>query len=208
MTDYGTMKTRMALELKRADLVTDGSVSNAILSALDFYKRQQFRFNQARATSNLTEDIEYYGLPADFIEMDTAVLVHNDELDFMQQRSHYWIDENKEWSQYRSRPYVVAVQADQFRVYPIPDGQTYSILITYTYELPKPSSDTDTSAWFTDGEELIRTHAKSDLLENSIRGESAFMEAQVLRRREEEIASSMRREYKRSQSAGKLTPQG
>ena len=202
------MKTRIGLELKRNDLINDGSVSAAILSSLDFYKRQKFRWNQARADASLTDGIEYYGLPADFIEMDTAVLIHNDELDFMQQRSHYWIDENKEWSNYQSRPYVIAVQADEFRMYPIPDSQPYTVRITYTYEQPKPSADDDTSDWFTDGEELIRTHAKVDLLENSIRGESAFLEAKVLRGREMEIASSLRREYKRSQSAGRLNPQG
>lgn len=205
MTDFGTMKTRIGNELKRSSLTSE--IQNAVLSALDFYKRRRFRWNVARTTTSTTDGVEYYGLPTDFIEADTMILVDSSDLDFMQERSHFWIDANREWSNYKDRPYIYSVQANQFRLYPVPDN-TYTLLLTYVYELTKPSTDTDTSAWFTDGEELIRTHAKVDMLENVIRGPESFQEAEHLRRREEQVLRELRIEYKRSQSSGKLTPFG
>jgi len=204
MSDYGTMKSRIQNELNRGNLTDE--IANAIISALRFYRRQRFRWNTARTTTTLTDGVEYYGLPPDFLEGDTMVLsTSNGELDWLYERSHFWIDQQKDWSNYTSRPYVYSVQADELRLYPTPDA-AYTLTLTYTYELDEPTDDTDTSAWFTDGEELIRTHAKVDLLENVVRGQESLMEAQVLRGREEQILSQLRREYKRSQSSGNLTP--
>lgn len=203
MSDYGTMQTRIQDELKRGNL--SSQIDNAILSALRFYKRHKFRFNITRATTSTTDDIEYYGLPDDFIELDTMTLQEGQELVFLTERSHYWIDQEKSWVDYKDRPRVYAVQADEFRLFPKPDD-AYTLTLTYHYELPEPSADTDTSAWFTDGEELIRTHAKVDLLENIIRGPESLQEAQVLRLREQEVLKQLRIEYKRSQSSGTLTP--
>ena len=202
---FGTMKTRIANELNRGSLASE--IENAILSALDFHKRKHFRFNQARTTTSLTAGIEFSGLPTDFIEADTMVLTEGSERDILTERSHYWIDENQQWTGYRSRPQVWSVQAGEIRLYPIPDKSTYSLTLTYVYELAKPSDDTDTSAWFTDGEELIRTHAKIDLLENVIRGPESFQEAQILRMREAEILTELKIEHKRAQSSGRLSPQ-
>src|SRR5690606_29350195 len=114
---------------------------------------------------------------------------------------HFWIDIEKGFNSHTSTPYVYAVQADQFRLYPTPDD-SYTLILTYRYELEKPSDDTDSTAWFTDGEELIRTHAKIDMLENVIRGPESFQEAEYLRRREVETLRQLRIEYKRSQSSG------
>lgn len=203
MSDFGTMQSRIQDELKRGNLTSQ--IQNAIISALRFYKRYKFRFNITRATASTTSDIEYYGLPDDFIELDTMTLTEGQELVFLTERSHYWIDQEKGWTNYKDRPRVYSVQADEFRLYPTPDD-TYTLTLTYHYELTEPSADTDTSAWFTDGEELIRTHAKVDLLENIIRGPESLQEAEYLRRREQEVLKQLRIEYKRSQSSGTLTP--
>lgn len=203
MSDYGTMQTRIGNELKRASLTSE--IQNAILSALDFYKRQGFRWNSARTTTTTTDAIEYYGLPTDFIEADTMVLKDGSDLEPLEERTHFWIDLEKEWDSHKSRPYIFAVQANQFRLYPVPDD-AYTMILTYRYELEKPSADTDTSAWFTDGEELIRTHAKVDMLENVIRGPESFQEAERLRLREAQVLKELRIEYKRSQSSGRITP--
>ena len=198
------MKARIQNELNRGNLTDE--IANSVISALRYYKRHSFRFNFSRTTTTLTTDIEYYGLPTDFIEAYTMVLTSGDELDLMDERSYFWIEEHKDWANYKSRPYVFAIQADEMRFYPTPDKDTYTVTMTYKYELDEPTADTDTSAWFVDGEELIRTHAKVDLLENVIRGQESFQEAEYLRRREQDILTQLRREYKRSQSSGKLTP--
>ena len=206
MSTFLTMKTRIQDELQRGSRLTS-QIESAIISALRFYKRYKFRFNIARTTTTLSPDVEYIDLPSDFIEADTMVLQKDSELDFMEERSHFWIDREKQWTSYRSRPYVYAVQADELRLYPTPDSGSYSLVMTYHYELSEPTSDSFTSAWFTDGEELIRTHAKVDLLESVIRGPESMDEAGRLRLRETEVLKQLRVEYKRSQSSGRLTPQ-
>lgn len=202
MSDYGTMQARIADELTRTGLTAQ--IKTAILSSIDYYKRQSFRFNQTRATTTLVASQEYYGLPSDFIEMDTAVIVDGTSKFLMDERSHYWIDDHLFSTSYTGRPYVLAVQADQFRVYPAPDSSSYSVILTYTRKLTTPSASTDSTAWFTDGEELIRLRAKGDLLANIIRGPEAFQEAQFLRAREEEVLRGLRIAYKRSISSGRI----
>ena len=196
------MKTRIADELTRTGL--SDQIGKAIVTSIDYYKRQSFRFNQSRATTTLVSGQEYYGLPSDFIEMDTAVIVDGTYKSMLEERTHYWIDDNLKSTSYTSQPYVLAVQADQFRVYPAPDKDTYEVILTYTRSLGTPTSSTDTSAWFTDGEELIRLRSKIDLLMNIIRGAEAFQEAQLLRPREEEVLRGLRIAYKRSISSGRI----
>lgn len=202
MSDYGTLQARIADELTRTGLTEQ--IKKAILSSIAYYKRHSFRFNQTRANTTLVASQEYYGLPSDFIEMDTAVLIDGDTRFLLEERSHYWIDDQLYSTTYTGRPYVLAVQADQFRVYPSPDASPYQVLLTYTQHLGAPVYDADTSAWFTDGEELIRLRAKGDLLANIIRGPEAFQEAQFLRAREEEVLRGLRIAYKRSISSGRI----
>lgn len=205
MSDYGTMQSRIADELNRGGLTSQ--IQNAIISALRHYKYTRLRWNIARTETTTTADVEYYGLPDDFLEGDTMILIDGNDLDFMQERSHFWIDKEKASNDYTSRPYVYAVQADEMRLYPTPDDE-YTLRLTYVYELDEPTASTSTNDWFTSGEELIRLHAKVDLLENVIRGPESLQEAQLLRNREFEVLKQLRKEYKRSQSSGQITPRG
>lgn len=200
---YGTMQTRISNELNRGNLTT--FIQDAILSALKFYRRQPFRWNIARTQTTLSDGVEFYSLPSDFIEAYSIVLEDGNEREMMAERSYFWVEQTKQFSDYESRPYVYTIQNDEFRVYPVPD-QSYTVVMNYVYELDEPTSDGATNSWFTDGEELIRTHAKVDILENVVRGQESLQEAQILRGREQEILMQLRREYKRSQSSGKITP--
>lgn len=204
MSNYGTMQSRIADELTRSDLTTQ--IQRAILSALQYYRGKAFRWNQSRATTTLTAGIEYYGLPTDFIDFGTAVLIDGTYRERLQERAYSWIDDRLHSSDYQGRPSTIAVQSDQFRVYPSPNLSTYQILLTYTRELDLPTQDNSSSAWFTDGEELIRLHAKVDLLQNVIRGTESFAESSALVSREAALYQALRDEYKRSLSSGRITP--
>jgi hypothetical protein len=81
--------------------------------------------------------------------------------------------------------------------------------MTYLYEdtsVSHSAADSTTSDWLSEGEELVRLRAKTDLLENYIRGQEALLEAQVLSTRENEVFANLRRLANRQASAGKLTP--
>lgn len=204
MSTYGEMQSRIADELNRTGLTTQ--IQRAILSALQFYRGTSFRWNQARATTTLTADIEYYGLPTDFVDMGNAVLVDGNSREVMLERSHHWIDNEKVSTNYTGRPYVIAVQADQFRVFPTPSLSTYEVILTYVRELELPTESLSTSDWFTLGEELIRLHAKVDLLQNVIRGQESFAEATQLIQRESALLFQLKYEYKRSVASGRIQP--
>jgi hypothetical protein len=207
MSDFGTMQDRIGRELKRPDL--EAEIKDSILSALEFFKRNRLRFNSKRATLKVVPGQEYYQLPSDFIASNTMVLRSGaQELDFVEMRSSHWLDREKEWAGYNSRPAVYAIQNNELRLYPVPD-LSYTILMSFVYELPNVSAsalDTASNAWMTDGEELIRTHAKVDMLENIIRGPEAFQEASLLRGREAQVFKQLDIEYKRSHSSGRLQP--
>lgn len=207
MTTYGTMQARVTGELARGDLSAEAR--DAIISGLAFYKRQRFTWNIARATLTLQPNQEYYQLPSDFIEADTVVLRSSgDELDYLEERTHHWTDREKEWDGYRSRPDIFSIQANEMRMYPVPD-QSYTAVMTYVYEqadIHASASDSVSNEWMTDAEELIRVHAKVDLLMNVIRGPEAIQEAAVLASREQAVLKQLRKEFKRSQSSGRMTP--
>lgn len=51
MSTLGTMRTRIAREMKRGDiLATDASVIDAIVSAIGFYENERFFFNEFRTS--------------------------------------------------------------------------------------------------------------------------------------------------------------
>ena len=207
MSTFGTMQDRIGEELRRQEL--DVEIRRAIVSSLAFYKRKRYNFTLKRATLPTVAGQEYYQLPSDFIESDTVVLRSSgEELDFQEERTHHYIDRNKEWSGYKSRPDIFAVQTYELRLYPVPD-RSYTILMSYVYELPDISasaSDTATNAWMTEGEELIRTHAKIDMLINVIQSPESFQYAGVLKAQEKLVEKALDRQHKRAQSSGRLTP--
>ncbi len=206
MTTFGRLKERIENELQRDS--TDSELSDAIVASIDFYRRQRFNWNTKRATTATVAAVEYYQLPPDYVEADSLRLTKDHTRDHLTERSFVWIDAREGPDNQYARPAVFSIQNREMRLYPIPD-QSYTILLSYVYALPEISvsaADSATNAWMTEAEELIRLHAKADLLMNRIRGPESLQEAMALTQREERIASDLRREYKRAQSSGRLSP--
>ena len=203
MTTFSAMETRIGSELRRTSLTTQ--ITAAVLSAIHFYRSQRFTWNTVRTAYQLLPDTEFTSFPGDLIEVDTLVLQSSgDELDYLEERSFHWLDREKEWAAYKSRPDIFVVQANQIRWYPVPE-KTYSYVMSYHYALPDVSA-TASNAWMNEGEELIRMHAKVDMLENIIRGPESFQEAQLLRGREADILKVLKKRARRLHSTGRFTP--
>lgn len=180
--DYGTMQTRIANELVRSDLGTE--IQDAIKNAVAFYDSYRFDFNEGRATRYTTDGTQAYSLPTDFLDIDKVmILVSNNYTYPLIPRSFDWLLEHQSNTQWSNRPSDYAIFNDQLFVYPIPDD-SYQLTLVYQKALSDLSVSADTNAFMEikRGEELIRTHAKIDLMENVIRGD-AVKEAQVLRSR-------------------------
>jgi len=204
MTDYVTMQTRIADELVRGDL--SSQIKSAIQSAIDFYETQRFWFNETRSTIATVDGTEYYDLPTDFLEMDTLGITISSRYYQLVAKTHDYLDQiNWGAGTWKGFPYFYSLFDNDIRLYPIPDG-AYTLTLTYLKQLDALSADTDTNNWMTTAEELIRTRAKVDLLENVIRGKEALKDAERLRVREREVFNNIFTAGSKRVTTGRIRP--
>ena len=86
-------------------------------------------------------------------------------------RTQQWFDRNQSLpTVYTGQPDSYAIYADQLRLFPIPDSAgpnngSYDLTLSTLAQLgPSPLvNDTDTNAWMTEGEQLIRAQALRNL---------------------------------------------
>jgi len=165
MTDFGTMKARIADEVddSGADLTTQ--IARAIQSAIKHHERRRFYFNTTvTATFALVAGQEYYGsadnssIP-DLIEIRDMYFAHSDGT-----RQHLT---PVPWERIaaaadgvsRADPAVYCYHAQKIRVLPMPSAAR-TVTASWVYRLTALSADADTNAWMTDAEELIRLRAE------------------------------------------------
>ena len=184
MTTYQIMRARIADELARDDLTSQ--IQDAIKSAIAFYQNETFWFNQALDTSTSTVTAsQSYNLPSDFLfssMLESTESSTRSEVEPVSWRRFRELDNNSD----QGSPLYYTLFGDGYRLWPTPD-KTYSMELSYTKMLATLSASTDTNAWMTHGEMLIRGRAKADLLTNVIRDfdEAAAMkllELEALRR--------------------------
>lgn len=198
MATLGTMKTRIADELARADL-TD-QIARAITSAVDFYGQEAFtdyfyntsgeQIDTATLQAGNTEIAAgSYGYPGKI----TAVVFKDGTNRYPLKPITYgeYLDLYTSTAT-TGTPAYFAQFGGSLWIYPEP-ASLASFDIHHVQPAGVPTADTRSNFWTTDAEELIRTRAKIDLLENVIRSEEAFGEADRLRRREAEALARMRR---------------
>lgn len=203
MSDYGTMQTRIADELRRGDLSTQ--IRRAIQSALQFFADYRFWFNTAVATNTTEPEREYYDLPNDFQNMDMLVLIDGTYRIELEKRPWQHIESEMAVTNYHALPDEYAVYDEALRLHPIPD-RSYTLRMSYLRGLPDVSASADTSAWFTHGEELIRTHAKIDLLTNVIRKQEYKDEVVLLQDREDMLIRNLKSKLSSRESTGRFHP--
>ncbi len=190
MATLGTMKTRIADEIARADLTSQ--IAAAILSAIEFYDRRRFWFNETEATFNTIAGTDAYAAAdaaflATLIEDDSMTVTVSGSKEPMRKISF------AEMQRYRidlvqsGPPTHYAYYRQRLYLHPVPDA-AYPIIVFHTAMLGIPANDGASNAWTTEAEELIRLRAKADLFENVIR---EFGEADRLRAREQEALQSL-----------------
>ena len=167
MTTYGAMQTRIADELIRDDLTSQ--IQNAIKTAIKYYERERFWFNENRAYTTTVADQEYYELPSDFVGIDTLTITINSNKYPLTPRSWEHIEEeNTGTSSQSGYPEEFAIYQGQFRLYPVPNTSGWTLTLAYIKQFTTPSSSSDTSPWFVEAEPLIRTRAKFELFSHVI----------------------------------------
>jgi hypothetical protein len=208
MSTLGEMVEQIREDLNRGTDF-DARIKRAVETAIRFYKSQRLGFNLKRAFATLTSGQEYISLPTDWIEADLMRLDHDSERDLMREVTYDWIDEQESNADLRGRPRRFAIQHRTMRLYPIPD-QTYTLMLSFQYELTnvsKSADDSATNAWLNEGEELIRKHAMSELYVLYIDGDEAIRKGRMLRAEcSDVILPVLVAQAAREQSSGRLKP--
>jgi hypothetical protein len=197
--DFGTLQNRIADELARADLTAQ--IQNAIQSAIRFHESERFWFNEAEATASTAAGQAAYAVPGDFLEADELTLTVSGNRFPMCPRGYDWYRGVSLTNTSRGRPTDWSYYADQFWLYPVPDG-IYTLTLSYLKRLSLLVAAGDTNAWMTGGEELIRARAKADLYANVIRD---FDEAIAMRLMESDALANLRAKSAKKQATGRLT---
>jgi len=209
MATYLEMQTRIAQELHRTDLTTH--IQRAIKSAIAFYESNRFFKGEKRGTFSTIAGQRYYGtstaspgtLPSDIVEIDSIVTTVNNRIYKLDQVSYEHLEDiDAGVTPLSGYPRLWAWYAEQIRFYPSPNNE-YLMTVSYQYERPVLSADSDENFWTTEAEELIRSRAKKDLAmsvmyEDQIAQASAAMENMALK--------SLKAQTVKLLSSNKLTP--
>lgn len=163
MTTLGQLKTDIALEISRPDLVANGAVASAISAALRHYKRERFYFNVREAVDVAAVVGQSDYAQPNAVKIDYAVLVRSDgvsELTRAQPLTMELLIGNATGNGF---PTSYAYVERALRIYPKPDD-TYTIRLGGLFYLAPPATDDEAdNAWMTDAFDLIKYRAKAIL---------------------------------------------
>ena len=155
MATYGAVVNRIVEELPRSDSSITAIVSTALLTAVEFYTNDRFWFNEKQTTLTTSSSLAYYSWPADLIETDSVICTDSAgtkyELTPISYQEMNAFDAGNSFGQ----PYWYSTYNKQFRLYPVPDA-TYTIIVSHQYSPASLSATTDSNAWTTEAEALIR----------------------------------------------------
>jgi hypothetical protein len=200
------MKSRIADELgQRADLTTQ--ITAAIQSAIKFYEHERFYFNETTGTFSTVVGQEYYS-SSDYADIPNMILIDNVNLTIsgsiheIRRRSFNYIESVNTSTALQGDPTDYCYYKQQLRFYPIPQA-VRTVTVAYVKRLAALSSDSDTNAWMTDGEQLIRARAKWDICLNLDHDPET---AAIHRQTEMEMANRLRSATTMQISSGRLRP--
>jgi hypothetical protein len=175
--DYAALQARIADELNRSDLTSQ--IALEIASAIRHYERQRFWFNEVRDTSLVTvPNVASIAAPTTMVEGLRLDLNYG---------THLYPLEYEAWKDFEDYggadtgftpgvPQRYGYFADQFWFLPVPD-QAYSLTLSGVERLADLVNGSDSNAWTTDGEELIRMRAKQAVRINYLDHQGAIQQA-------------------------------
>lgn len=169
MATLGTMRARIAREL-RVDATTYAvDIDAAIFSAIAFYNDADYWFLEA------TPSVIVLSLTSSYT-LETLIpgrsQICNIELQYNQSREDMLYRTPDEFagmqSTFTGDPLYYTVFADTLMIQPVP-SRTFSAVAWYTLRRSISASASASGVWTTEAEEIIRLHAKVDLCVNRIK---------------------------------------
>ena len=171
MGTYQALQDRIADELgQRTDL--SSQIQLAIQTAIAKFERKQFYFNQLRTPNvfNTVAGQEFYTSSDNanigtMAKLNKVTVLVNGNRYTLNPRTADYLEDISVNPAVTSYPFDYAYYAENLRLYPIPSG-AYPITLMGTQRLTALSAGTDSNAWTTDAEALIRCEAKMDIYLN------------------------------------------
>ena len=206
MTTFATMKLRIVDETVRDDL-TATQLNNAINDAIRQWEGERFVFNEKRYQILTVADQEYYDLAGPtlltsagaavetgelLLELDDITATVNSQPYRLNQRTQRWFNEHS-LTTYTGQPNDYTIYGNQLRIFPVPDA-VYTLDLSGMGRLgPNPlSADVHTNAWMTEGEALIRHHAKMLIYRDVLRdNEGAGLAVEGMKEAEHHLKRKM-----------------
>ncbi len=202
MTTYGTMRAAIVDEMANDGALTDAQINKAILRSIKHYERRPWWFNQKTATFSTVAGQEYYS-SADLSDIPDIVSIFTASYDGAIIRPVTFEDLDAAQSgSISGTPTVYTLFKEQFRLFPIPDA-VGTIGLAYTYKLTELSGDSDSNAWTTDAEELIRQSAKKRIALDIFQADDLAVRFSLLER---EAFDELLAENRRRRPVKLLTP--
>jgi hypothetical protein len=209
LNTFTDMAQRIANELNVIEYTNE--ISIAIANAIFHYQGERFWFNEDRSkTFSLSSSQEYY-TSTDFSNMEQildidSIQINTSSTDRTQltRRTWDWFEQYSTTTSNVGRPTDYCYYQQRLRFYPIPNGG-YTVRVSGVYKLQADASLTasTSTAWFSEAEELIRSRVEADIYETLLYDQK---KAEVMRRREDQALSRLRRETSRRIGTGTITP--
>lgn len=175
MTDYATMRTRIADEMVNDGDITTAQINYAIQDTIKQYERRPFYFNQSNSGSFSTVASQEYYSSSDLsaipniVHIIAATITSSGVKSALRAVDYQAIDDEQDGS-VEGLPGSYAYFSQKIRLFPIPNA-VYTVGLSYIARLTALSADSDSNAWTTDAEELIRQGAKRRIAINYLQSE-------------------------------------
>jgi len=201
---FSDMQAAIADELARSDLTAE--IQREINNAITFYSNKNFWFNEA-SMANLTtvQGQRYYPLPANFASVLDVLSTLGNYTYRLTARTEQYLDQidwgNNFWSSY---PTDYSLWNGQLRLFPPPQGGLPVTVKGTVILTPQPlTNPTDSNAWLTSAEELIRTRATRQLYGRYVRDPEQYTLYMQL---EKEALSNLHEKNVNQTSVGWIRP--
>jgi len=170
MATLGTMIDRIEAEIGRSDLTA--AVRDSIQTAIRFYERRRFYFNELRSSFSTSASKEYYGSAdaafiARLVDIDSITVDVNTSTYPVVPRDFSYIDQVQTNAGYTGDPTDYVYYNLQLRFYPIPQTAR-AVNVSGVQKFVTLTATNSTNAWFVDAEALIRSRAKYELYHHRI----------------------------------------
>lgn len=184
---YADIQSRIADELNRQDLTSQIQVE--ILSAISHYDVEHAWFNESQSSFSCSSSVAFVAVPVDMVVEGAPFQITVGSVNQNLGKISYEDYLNRQQSVSIGQPTLYAYYQDQFWLYPTPN-QNYLLTLPYT-KILTTLTGSNTNAWLTYFEDMIRARAKAAVRINYLHEQGALQEQVAFAMRRDDVLSAM-----------------